>query len=394
MQSLRTSLKLGAVLALSLPLYACAMSGGGGSNSNLFSSASIAEQTNQQRLPQHLEMDVGIIEFDPNFTLEQAKEQSVYPEVRKAEAKRLPLRLKKALQESDYWSHVWIVPENAIVDIKVHGKIIESTGEILELKITAQDARGKVLINKTYEEKATKYDYSAGREPFANLFKRIAADLQKAYRYENHSRIAKLKSHTDVRFANWIAPAAFAHHIERGKVVSEPDTTQMVYQQALRLREHDALFFDKLQDYYDDFEQKTRQSHQTWLRESYTEIAAQKKERSKAVMSGLGSAALALLGAAATVYGVKKGSGSMTAAGAVVTAGGAVGIADSVSKYRASKVHDDAIRELAASAEISLKPHTIEIEGKKIQLVGSVEQQYLRWHEALQQQYHLESQDI
>lgn len=360
---------------------------------NLFSSDSIAQESKSEPLPIHLEMDIGILEFDPNYTLQQAKDQEVYPEVRKAEARRLPLNLKSALQMTDYWANIWIVPGNAITDIKVQGKIIESTGEDLKLHIQAQDASGRVLLDKNYQEEASEYDYSGGRKPFTALFERIAKDLQNAYRNTSHAKIAKMKTDTDIRFAKWVAPKAFSQHIdEQQKVISEPNPNSIIYKQALRLREHDALFFDKLQDYYDDFAQKTEKAHSTWLHESYLEISAKNKAQTDAILKGILSGIVTVLGVAALAHGARTGNSTTAGIGTAAALGGGLGVASSVQKYQASKIHDDAVRELADSTEISLKPHTLEIEGKKIQLEGSVEQQYLKWHNALQEQHRLESQ--
>ena len=381
-------------IALTVSLCACTAMQDGNSVSLLFPTKSIAEK-HAPLLPDNLRMDVGIEKFEENYTLKQAKKYEVFAEVRKAEARYFPLRLKKSIEKTGYWNGVWIVPESAIADVKIRGKIIKSTGEELELEIIASDATGRKLLDKKYSEKATEYDYTGGRKPFDNTFTNIAEDLRKSFNKIDHAQIQTVKNNADLRFVNWIVPDAFAHHIDENnnhKVLSLPADNDPIYQQALRLREYDALFFDKLQDYYDEFYDKVEQSHTTWANESYLEISAKKKQQKKAVVTGLVSGLITALGVVAIVSGAKDGNSNTTAGGAVLTTAGGLGIAKAVSEYKKSKIHDEAIRELGASVESSLKPHTVEIEGKTIQLEGSVDQQYLQWHTALQEQYHIETQ--
>ena len=373
-------------------LSSCAKMGGeDGLGFTLFPEESIAEQ-GAPPLPRHLLMDVGIQELDPNYTLDQAKAGEVFPEVRKAEAKYFALRLKNAINETDFWNNVWVVPAAAITDVKVGGKIIESTGQALELRIVAKDASGRELLNKSYSEEATEYDYSGGRKPFENLFAEVAQDLQAVFDKVSHRRINKIKQNADMRFASWIAPEAFSFYTKEQQEAANIPGNDPIYQQAVRLREYDQLFFDRLQDDYDEFYNKVESQHTTWSHESYKELAVRNEAQGDAVTKGLLSGLVMALGIAAVAAGANNNSDAAMIGGGVATAAGAHGIHQAFGEYQRTAIHDDALRELGASLEGDLQPHTLEMEGKAIQLTGSVEEQYLQWHSVLQDQYRLETQ--
>lgn len=394
---LRTFYRLCLISILAASLGACLST-----QDSLFPTMSVAEK-NAPELPINLVMDVGIEEFDENYTLEEAKDREVFAEVRKAEAKYFALRLKRAVEKTGYWNGVWVVPEAAVADIKVRGKILESDGQELKLHIIAVDATGKELLDKKYSEEATEYDYSAGRKPFDVTFNEIAEDLKKSIKKKDHAHIQSVKNSANLRFANWIAPDAFSHHLDKKhKIASLPADNDPIYLQAIRLREHDALFFDKLQDYYDDFYGKVESHHTNWAKESYLEIEAKQGEQINAVTEGLLGTLLTVGGIAAMAAGMDSamdadpnvmGATAGIAGGALAAAGGVGVLGDAVDSYQKSKVHDEAIRELGASVETTLRPHTIEVEGKTVSLEGSIDQQYLQWHSVLQEQYYAETQN-
>lgn len=350
---------------------------------DLFPTETLAEGV--EAPPRHLRLDVGVMEFDPNYTLEQAKSYEVYPEVRKAEAKYYAVRLRDKIREQDYWNSVWVVPDTAVTDIKVSARIIRSDGRYLELAVKAMDSKGGVLLRKIYKETATQYDYSAGRKPFDNLFQRIADDLVLKTAGVDADDTMEIRETTDLRFVRWLAPEMFARGNERRVVRSA------AYRQAVRLREYDALFFDKLQDYYNRFNLRIKESHTKWSQESYLEIEAKEEAQSEARKQAIGGALLVALGIAAAVAGSNSSStGTQDAAlvaGAATAAGGSALVYDAQQKYKRSEIHDEAIRELGAALESEVKPHTVTLEGEVVRLDGSIKEQYLLWQSVLKKHH-------
>ena len=112
-------------------------------------------------------------------------EQPIYTEVRKAEARFMPNQLAQAMQQSGAWGAVRVVPDpERVSDLSVHGKILYSDGEHLQLQVTAIDSRGYEWLDKRYESHASRYAYKTTtrntQDPFQAVYNNVANDLLKA----------------------------------------------------------------------------------------------------------------------------------------------------------------------------------------------------------------------
>jgi hypothetical protein len=62
-------------------------------------------------LPDVARLDVAVIEFDPGLPPEgEGIPSEIYPEIREAEAKLLPIHLVKTLEETGQWGAVHVYP--------------------------------------------------------------------------------------------------------------------------------------------------------------------------------------------------------------------------------------------------------------------------------------------
>ena len=110
-------------------------------------STQIEQQTEitkkQQDAPK---LDVVIPVFDPG--LDSTKdEENVWPEMRRAEANRFAWKLKEALEGSGRFNVVRVTPDrNATGELYVVGRIVESSGEDVEIAIQVFDISGRDLI--------------------------------------------------------------------------------------------------------------------------------------------------------------------------------------------------------------------------------------------------------
>ena len=83
------------------------------------------------------------------YTEKQAEEEGTNNEIRKAEGNFIPYHLKNTLHQSSHWGAVRVIPaETDSVDLFVKGKILESNGEHLALKIEVIDATGRHLVQQ------------------------------------------------------------------------------------------------------------------------------------------------------------------------------------------------------------------------------------------------------
>lgn len=138
-----TVLRLLWCLALCLLLSACV-------NQTIKSTSPPGIQTPTTTVPEDQLLDVAVVVFDPGLD-DYDEDEQVYPEVRKAEARFMPMQLSQAMQDSGAWGAVRVVPDDGeITDLIVRGKILRSDGETLQLEITATDSSGEVWLDKTY----------------------------------------------------------------------------------------------------------------------------------------------------------------------------------------------------------------------------------------------------
>ncbi len=86
--------------------------------------------------------------FDPGKLPEDEDEddrRGLSEEIRKAEARYMPIHLKYTMQRTGYWGNVRVVPgENEGSEIQIEGKILESNGEEIKVAIRVSDATNKL----------------------------------------------------------------------------------------------------------------------------------------------------------------------------------------------------------------------------------------------------------
>ena len=95
-------------------------------------------------------LDVAVVVFDPGL-METDPENSVYPEIRRAEATFMARELALVLDDQGAWGASRVVPSNDhIADVLINGTIEQSDGESLTLYIRATDAQGRTWLDKRY----------------------------------------------------------------------------------------------------------------------------------------------------------------------------------------------------------------------------------------------------
>ena len=77
---------------------------------------------------------------------EQEKE-GIFPEVRAAESRYMPVILRDTLEGTGQWGQVRVLPPDGTgMDVYVNARIMHSDGRELELDVTVSDAAGARLV--------------------------------------------------------------------------------------------------------------------------------------------------------------------------------------------------------------------------------------------------------
>jgi len=354
----------------------------------------------QEEIEESLLMDVGIQIFDPGLPEDQAdgEKQGIYPAVRKAESRFIPYTLKAVMQRTAQWGSIWVVPEDSnAVDLMVHGRILKSNGEVLELRVTAVDATGRQWLDKEYQGAASKYSYDDELkleiDPFQDVYNTIANDLVAARDGLKDKEIRNIRAVAELRFATDFSEEAFNEYLERGRdgryrIARLPAENDPMMNRMYRIREREYMLYDVLDEHYGSFHENMDDPYENWRKYSYEEALALRQVQTEARNRKL-------LGAAAIIGGIIAGSNASSSAGSMASTaaviGGIAALKSGFDRGAEAKIHKQALEELAGSLEAEVRPLVVDVEGTTVELTGTAEAQYDEWRTLLRQIYETET---
>ena len=341
-----------------------------------------------ETVPENQLLDVGIAIFDPGLD-DHDEDEPLYPEVRKAEARFMPNLLSQAMQESGAWGAVRVVPDpERISDLSVHGKILHSNGESLELHIRAEDSRGYEWLDKTYEGHASAYAYKTTTrttyDPFQAVYNTIANDLLKAMGELRPEDRENVRLTTELLFAQSFSPEAFDGYLAKNPkdvylVMRLPAENDPMLERIGTIRERDNMYVDTMQEHYNSFGIEMIGPYQEWRKLSYEEAMALKELEAEARRRLIAGA----VAVAAGIAGMASDDSYSRAAGDIAVIGGGYLLKSGLEKRNEAQIHVQALEELGMSLEAEITPQVIDLEDRSITLSGNVEEQYAQWRSLL-----------
>ncbi len=360
----------------------------------------VAEKATAE-IPQDELLDVGIHVFDPNIPADEKKQeaQRVFPDVRKAESRFLPVRLRDTLESTGQWGQVRVLPsDSAASDVNVDGRILESTGSELRLAIRVVDSTGRTWLQRDYEGAADIRAYKdvavKPRDPFDSLYATIANDLLAARRALSREQRVQIHEIAELRFAADLAPYAFrpylAHDARKGtySIVRLPAEDDPVVERLDRVRERDYSLVDTLNEHYTNFSESMDDAYGNWRKYSHEELEAEADARRKAITRQVLSA-VAVVGG--IVAGGEANSSAASAASTAAVIGGIYAFKSGLDMRAEIKMHGESLKQLGSSFQSEVQPIVVDIEGRTLELKGSAEQQYAEWRRLLRELYENET---
>jgi hypothetical protein len=351
-------------------------------------------------IPESQLLDVGVRLFDENLPEDEKvmDEQHIFPEVRKAEARYLPMQLRNTLESTGQWGQVRVIPKDAeTLDVHVSGKILQSTGQLLRVEITVTDATGRQWFKREYAQLADTRSYKdqsgQPRDPFQNMYNMLANDMLMYRQQLTAADLENVRRVSELRFASELAPYAFGSYMTQDKkgviqVVRLPAEDDPMLQRMDRIRERDYALLDTINEHYALFAENMAEPYTNWRRYSYSELEAKDEARRSALTRKL-------LGAAAIVGGLVVGAEANTYAGQAAATGaifgGAYAVKSGFDKGAEVKLHSDSLRQLGESFQAEVQPLVVEVEGRTLQLRGTAEEQYTEWRRLLKELYENET---
>jgi len=360
------------------------------------SSTMMTLNTPSRAYPVETLLDVGIPTLNDGLYLTD-EDDTVFPEVRYAEAIYFSNQLGKVLEKSGAWGAIRVTPNNdVIMDLYITGTINQSDGETMDLDIIVTDSSGKQWFKKRYQQTTGKYAYdrrlkSLG-DPFQNLFIRIANDLLSYREKITDARAEELRTISELRFARHFSPEAFDKYIDEDRkgiltVARLPAENDSILMRVRKIRERDYLYVDTMQDYYDGFSQQMHLAYQDFRRASYDSVVRARQlnqKGNKQIITGIGAILAGIYGRSQARTSIADDAGTATAA-----VGGFVLKAGLDSKNKAAEFNES-VAEMGSSLEAEIAPQVIELEDRTVTLTGTVQSQYQQWQELLGKIYQQE----
>ena len=113
--------------------------------------------TPSRAMPESALLDIGVSRLNDGLELTD-EDDTVFPEIRFAEATYFSNQLAKILEKSGAWGAVRVIPNtDIVVDLYITGTIVQSDGETLDLEIKVFDSSGATWISKQYKQTVCKY---------------------------------------------------------------------------------------------------------------------------------------------------------------------------------------------------------------------------------------------
>ena len=357
-------------------------------------------------IPTEQLLDVGVHILDPGVPeqLEDDPElqdkERIWPDIRRAEARYIAMQLRDTLEGTGHWATARVVPTTVnSFDVTVDGKIIESNGAYLKVEVTARDATGKLWIDeKEYEGRADtrvyRDTYTAGRDPFENVYVAIANDLLAARNLMAGADIENVRRVSELRFAADFAPVAFSEYLAQNKKTGEykvlrlPAEDDVLVKRIDQIRERDYGMIDTVSENYAAFSERLEEPYSSWRRYTYDEITAEDKLKTQARNRMiLGAAAIAAAVFVPDSCGSSDCARVADAARYGGIAGGVAGVISGYKKREEAKIHTESIKEISGSFQTEAAPLVVDVEGRTLRLTGTAEEQYAEWRRLLHELY-------
>ncbi len=344
----------------------------------------------QQRL------DVGVVVFDPGVE-ESSGGAPASPGMRRAEARHMAYVLRRTLDQTGFWGEVNVVPEPLeSTDLTVSGRILVSNGLHLGLEVEVTDATGRVWFKDTFRGGATKYSYGEDRlrttDPFQSVYNAIADRLSEERNALDAAKLERIRLTSELRFARDLAPFPFEDYLSRTdegrwQIERLPADEDPMLLRIRAILDRERAFIRVLDGYYGEAYREMRPAYDSLRKASYEEaLALGRAER--AARNNM------VLGAVAVVAGVAGAAGSGNSlgqsAGVASALGGVLVAKRGLEQSEKARTHREALSELDDSFTQAVEPKVMEVDGRVIELTGSVREQYRQWRALLREIFRTE----
>lgn len=354
----------------------------------------------QYKYNSNIYLNVAVPIFDPGIPQKQdkIKEEGIWPQLRRAEANRFALQTRQALQDTQLFSSVNVVPSaQATADLYVLGTINKSDSQDVEIYIEVKDISGKRWGRKTFKHDVSEGFYrdkrNKGKDSYQPVFDKIARYVYKLLKHKSEKEKTRLQQITFLRFASVFSPETYSKYLStnrKGRVYLNglPSDNDPMTKRINAIRLQDQLFIERLQLQYEAFSSKTDDSYHTWQQKTLPVVIAAEKSERKALFGKILGGLAIVAGAVASKNNSSAGRQILTTAAII---GGGLMIKNGFGNSAEAKVQRATIDEMGESLDIEMDPQVMKLEDKTVELTGTATEQYRQWRGHLKKIYDIET---
>ncbi|QMU61985.1 MAG: hypothetical protein GKR92_09885 [Gammaproteobacteria bacterium] len=341
-------------------------------------------ETETTQLQESNLLDVGILLFEKGeITDKQKKEEGAHEDIRQAESRYMAYHLKETMQRSNGWGAIRVLPEKSyIADIVVTGIILTSNGEEMMIKINVIDSTGQAWFEKSYKTYADDESYlltKPGKDVYQYVYNRIANDVRKHRKKLTDEDLTAIRNTSEIRYAAGLSPDPFANYIASGPngqstITRLPANDDPMLDRVRKVRDREFLFIDTINEHYSNFYGEMWEPYENWRKYYLIEAEQRRAVERRANQTRL-------MGALFILQNILNGGAIPGAVSAILVHKTVKNISEE------AEIHNEAIRELGDSLQAEVSPLVVEIEGRTVELTGSIEEQYQKWRELLHEIY-------
>ena len=212
------------------------------------------------RDPAHLNVSVAL--FDPGIPENRAlhRDLEIFPRVRKIEALYLPFVLRKTLTSQNEWGAIRVVPgTDTAAELLINGTITRSDGDMLELRVRAIDASGRVWIDNIFSGPTSNED----------IYRNIADALLAMRATLDERALRNIIETSLLRYGQQLAPMAFDDYLRENddatySILRLPASNDPMLERIERIRGVEYVFTDAVDAKFRELSADVETVHELW----------------------------------------------------------------------------------------------------------------------------------
>jgi hypothetical protein len=319
-------------------------------------------------------LNVSISVFDAGVPDDRSlhRDLQIFPRIREVEAKFLPFVLREALVGTGEWGAVRVVTEpDSAAEVEISGSIIQSDGEILEIRVRALDATGREWFDRVFASGLTRDGGEGGAVDDSGqpgLYEEIAEILRAARDRLDDRALGRIVETSLLRYATELAPSAFGEYLTEDEdgifsIERLPARNDPMLDRIERIRLTEYVITDSVDAKFRELHEEIASTYALWREYRYKSLEYDRQNARRAEE---------------TRSDASRGSYEA--------------IKDLYDNYKWDRVTAQEQDRLAIAFDNEVSPVVEAMEARIVELEGWVDDKYAEWRKLLEELFEVESE--